>query len=318
VTAPLVTVGIPIYKRLETLPRALASVAAQDHPSIELIVSDNGANGQVLDDIIRASYPRPFRVRRNDATVPVCAHYNQIIAAATGTYLVLLDDDDAISPTFVSDLVAILEERPDVAVGIGRQDIVETDGRLVGRSSPDIPPFMSGEELIRSWTATRIENFSTMMARTADVRYCGGYPDFPHGAQSENALIVKLCLGRTVAYSPTATYCYYVSRTSYGLSSGWKSLAEDTRQFLRFLDDDPVLQAYASDNPDTWPSLKDWLATLAWASYYQRWNGPYRQNLSIVQWTRAACAMPFIPHYYREVASTLMRAVVRSVAVFFA
>jgi glycosyltransferase involved in cell wall biosynthesis len=245
VTSPLVTIGVPIYKRLETLPRALASVAAQDHPSIELIVSDNGANGQVLEDIVRASYPRPFRVRRNDVTVPICAHYNQIIAAATGTYLVLLDDDDAISPTFVSDLVTILDERPDVAVGIGRQDIIDSAGGLVGRSSPDIPTFMAGEELIRSWTATGIESFSTMLARTADVRHCGGFPDFPHGAQSENALIVKLCLGHTVAYAPTATYFYYVSGTSYGLSSGWKSLAEDTRQFLRFLDDDPVLQAYA-------------------------------------------------------------------------
>lgn len=41
----LVTIGIPIYRRLEYLPQVLKIVEEQDYPSIELLVSDNGMNG---------------------------------------------------------------------------------------------------------------------------------------------------------------------------------------------------------------------------------------------------------------------------------
>ena len=48
----LATIGIPVYKRLNTLSNALQSVAAQDYPHIELIVSDNGTNGTKVRDIV--------------------------------------------------------------------------------------------------------------------------------------------------------------------------------------------------------------------------------------------------------------------------
>src|SRR3712207_2251419 len=69
-----VSVVIPVYKRLEYLPKALECVARQNHPDIELIVSDNGNNGAVLRTVIEAHYPRPFRLRQNAATVPVVEH----------------------------------------------------------------------------------------------------------------------------------------------------------------------------------------------------------------------------------------------------
>ena len=66
----LVTIGIPIYKRLTTLPQALQSVASQDYPDIELIVSDNGENGNKVKEIVEQCYPRPFRFRQNPCYGP--------------------------------------------------------------------------------------------------------------------------------------------------------------------------------------------------------------------------------------------------------
>lgn len=42
----LVTIGVPIYERLQHLPRVLEIAASQDYSNIELLVSDNGENGR--------------------------------------------------------------------------------------------------------------------------------------------------------------------------------------------------------------------------------------------------------------------------------
>ena len=61
---PLVTIAVPVYKRMHFLPNALRSVAAQDYPNIELLVSDNGENGPELQDLVSEHYPRPFSLQR--------------------------------------------------------------------------------------------------------------------------------------------------------------------------------------------------------------------------------------------------------------
>ena len=47
-----VTVAIPVYKRLTYVAQAIQSVAAQDYPAIELIVSDNGCNGDAVINLV--------------------------------------------------------------------------------------------------------------------------------------------------------------------------------------------------------------------------------------------------------------------------
>ena len=98
----LVTIGVPIYKRLDYLPNVLSKVAAQDHPNIDLLVSDNGMNGTKVSDIVKQHYSQPFRFRQNPETVGPSHHFNQIIHNALGEYVVLLADDDEIVQAVVS------------------------------------------------------------------------------------------------------------------------------------------------------------------------------------------------------------------------
>ena len=93
----LVTIGIPVYRRLDFLPHVLNVVNSQDYPDIELIVSDNGMNGSTVHDIVKKYYFRPSRFRQNSSTVGMSIHFNQIINEASGEYFILLADDDEIS-----------------------------------------------------------------------------------------------------------------------------------------------------------------------------------------------------------------------------
>jgi hypothetical protein len=63
---PLVTIAVPLHKRMRFLPYALRSIAAQDYPEIELLVSDNGLNGPELPALVEEHYPKPYTFRRNE------------------------------------------------------------------------------------------------------------------------------------------------------------------------------------------------------------------------------------------------------------
>jgi glycosyltransferase involved in cell wall biosynthesis len=304
----LVTVGIPVYKRLNYLPQALRSVHIQDYPNIELIVSDNGMNGAKITDIVDAYYSRPYRFRQNAESVPVIPHFNQIINEATGEYFVLLSDDDEISPSYISELVNILEDNPQISIAFSRQEVIDQYGHIHSSSNENLPPVMSGEDFVRAWCCykLRFKCLLTFMSRTNEIKMCGGYPDFPKGFHSDNALPLKLCLNRYVAFSQRCTFRFRAHEASLEMSADYQEVAKASRQFLNFLDSDPNIVEFASRQSARWNQLKKYLIKLIWRTYFARWKGRYRKTLTPVQGIRAAFVLPFIPAYYRAVMSTLL------------
>jgi hypothetical protein len=302
----LVTVAIPIYKRLHYLAEALRAVQAQDYPCIELIVSDNGLNGEKVREIVDQCYFRPCTLRSNPVSVRVSIHHQQLVEAASGEYFVFLPDDDAMSPNYVSELVSVMERNPKAALAMAAEQlIVDPAGHVVRGPSVTVPDVMTGEDLIRRWTVNGVESYTPIMARTADIKRCGGYPDFPWGTCSDSVLLVKLCLGREVAFSKRCSYRLRIDDASHGWSLPCGELAKDLRAFFQFLDSDADLQAYAAGHRDEWTELRRCMVEVMWQTYHLRWRTMYRERMRLLPWIGAGLALPFIPGYYRQVAMTL-------------
>ncbi|MFO1283961.1 MAG: glycosyltransferase [Burkholderiales bacterium] len=106
-----------------TLPRALASVARQDHPSIELVlVAACGPSHRPVDP---AAWPfRLVNVVR-DGRLPRPVAANAGIEAASGEYLTMLDHDDEFLPGHLSALVAELEAHPEAGAAYTRFEVYE-------------------------------------------------------------------------------------------------------------------------------------------------------------------------------------------------
>lgn len=308
---PLVTIALPVYKRLTYVPQALESVRAQDYPHIELLVSDNGCNGGAVPALAERHYGMPYRFRQSPSPLPIVAHFNALVASAAGEYFVLLSDDDELSPDFVSRLVPLLERRPRAAAAFGRVETMDEDGRPIGPAAPPLPPdLMADHELVRAWAAGayRFVSFTTGLARTAEIRAAGGYPDFPTGNGVDDALLIKLVLGRAAAFDRQAVFRHRIYDTSFGKSASCMTLAEDSRRFLRLLDDDPRIRAYAQAHPAEWATMRPALRRMIWGTYLGRWRGMYRGRMARGEWLRAGFALPPIPAYYAEVLATLASA----------
>jgi len=305
----VVTIGVPVYKRLGFLANVLRSIGEQDYPAIEVIVSDNGLNGEELPELVHGHYPKPFRFRRNRSISSMPTHFNQIIDEASGKYFMILCDDDEISPNFIGEMTGLLNRYPQASVALSRQEIMDESGKTIRVSNDRLPGLVSGPEFVEGLWRTSQYGFAglaSFFSRTADLKACGGYPEFWKGHSHDDALVVKLCVDSYVAMSAAAAFRFRVYEASHGLSITIEDVARATRELLDFVNSDPKLQQFASVHPAEWRQVKDIVDRMNWGCYYERWNGLYRQRLSFAAWLKAAFALPFIPGYYGAVSRSLM------------
>lgn len=300
----VVTIAIPIYKRLSTLPAALESVLAQDYPHIDLLVSDNGENGPEVREIVEAHYPRPFRFRRNDRTVPsMSLHFNQLVENAEGDYFVLLCDDDLISPNFASTLAGILDAEPDVGIALPRVDTIDFEGRHgeEGQDRRFPPERFTGVEFARMWSqgGYAFLNFATNMARTREILDVGGYAQIPGGNGDDDMLALKLALGRRVAYARDVVFFNRWYEESAGLAISPWELAADVKAWLECLKADPILERYAASHPEEWDEVRRLMEQKGWKTFRHRYKRMYRRRMNRLAWIRAGFALPYLPEYYR-------------------
>jgi len=131
----LVSAIIPLYNSERFLAQTLDSALAQTWRDLEIVIVDDGstdASAAIADHYARA-YPGRIRVihQRNEG---LCHARNTAMAAARGDSFALLDADDVWLPHHVSDCVAELQRRPEVALVHADVERIDVDGNSLGRS----------------------------------------------------------------------------------------------------------------------------------------------------------------------------------------
>ncbi len=113
-TTPEVSVVIPCFNQGEFLDDALVSVFEQTFSSWEVIVVDDGSDDPAtVATVDGLELPRLRVVRQDNRGLPGAR--NAGMAVARGKYLVPLDADDELTPTFLEELVPALESAPQAA-----------------------------------------------------------------------------------------------------------------------------------------------------------------------------------------------------------
>ncbi len=117
---PLVSVVIPYYNRADTIDETINSLVNQTYKDFEVIVVDDGSpdaqSVEKLKTIEEAmSEILNFTVTHQE-NAGVAGARNTGIRHAHGKYIVCLDSDDVLTPTYIEKCVLVLETDPDCAL----------------------------------------------------------------------------------------------------------------------------------------------------------------------------------------------------------
>jgi GT2 family glycosyltransferase len=105
-TAPLVSVGMPLYRSLRYLDVITRNIEAIDYANVEIILSDRHGYDDTLEKI-STRFPGDNRLRFISATDKIgwVENYNVLLREALGEYFVFMSHDDFYPSGFIPKLV---------------------------------------------------------------------------------------------------------------------------------------------------------------------------------------------------------------------
>ncbi|MBS1868259.1 MAG: glycosyltransferase family 2 protein [Actinobacteria bacterium] len=237
-SAPLVSVCVPVRNAERFLGEALASALAQPL-ALELLVCDDGSGDgtAAVAASLAARDPR-VRVLRHRRPRGVVAARNALLAAARGPYVAWLDADDAYLPGALAAQVDVLERGPGVAVVHAAAEIVEESGRRLppwrrpfDGDAVEESPAAFGELLLANEFVT-----STVVARRSALLAAGGFVSVGPSSSDWDCWL-RLALQGAVAYraAPVARYRQHAASISAATRATGARLRCDARVIRRAL-----------------------------------------------------------------------------------
>lgn len=242
---PDITVVVIVYNDSARLPRAVASVLAQTHRSVEILVVDDAStdgSGQVADELA-AAHPERIRAIHLPENSGGCSRPRNVgMADARGEYLMLLDSDDELDQHACKSLFeAVSYAGADFAVGLTLRVHVK-DRNRVTKWYPKLfnryavyDGLQAKPDMINDSLSTN-KCYRKSFLLTNDLRFPGGlhYEDLAFTAQT------YLACERFVVI-PNAVYRWYVDDDAESASitnsrSSFRNLL-DRLDALRLVDD---------------------------------------------------------------------------------
>lgn len=129
----LVSIVIPAYNSADFIRETLDSCLAQTYKHIELIVIDDGSSDETVE--IMQSYGDKVHLIQQRNSGPAIAR-NTGIANAAGEYIQFCDSDDVLDPQKIERSMAIMLDKPDVALVYSQMQAVDEEGQILSSMSP--------------------------------------------------------------------------------------------------------------------------------------------------------------------------------------
>jgi glycosyltransferase involved in cell wall biosynthesis len=112
---PLVSIVIPLYNQGEFLSDSVGSVLSQTYKNIEVIIVEDGSTDGTTPDIADKFQSNIVRVihKKNEG---LAMARNTGIEDSKGEFVIPLDADDKLDPTFVEKTISSIQENNNIAV----------------------------------------------------------------------------------------------------------------------------------------------------------------------------------------------------------
>ena len=167
----LITVVMGVYNQhnRRQLDEAVASILAQTMTAWELIICDDGSEGEAAGYLEEyRALDRRIRVLRHEENRGLAATLNACIGLARGKYVARMDADDRSKPDRFEKQYRFLEENPQYAFVGCNADLIDDNGTWGARRMPEKPErrdFLPFSPFIHPSVMVRLEAY----------RMSGGY-----------------------------------------------------------------------------------------------------------------------------------------------
>jgi glycosyltransferase involved in cell wall biosynthesis len=158
VTSPEVSIVLPTFNRLQYLRPAIDSVFAQTFTDWELIVADDGSEGETAAYLEGLANPPRVKVLRLPRTGNPGAVRNAALRAARGEYIAFLDSDDVWLPQKLSSQIASLRSHPERGWSHTAFAVIDDSGELLTGARARWWPATEG------WILDRLIKMETVIA----------------------------------------------------------------------------------------------------------------------------------------------------------
>lgn len=114
-----VSIIMPCYNQGKYVREAIESVLHQTYKNIEIVCVNDASldnSNDIIQNILSELNPDNFIYINHKENKGIITTRNEAIEIATGEYILPLDADDTIEPTYVEKAVNILDENPDVGI----------------------------------------------------------------------------------------------------------------------------------------------------------------------------------------------------------
>ena len=162
-----VSVIIPCYNHGQFIEEAINSVVNQTYENIEIICIDDGSSDnsiEIIQNILKSTPNIKLIKQENQGVVKA---RNTAISASNGDYILPLDADDKIAPTYIEKAVDILDKFPEIGIVYCN---AEYFGNKTGKWK--LPDFDKNEIIFAN------QIFSCALFRKLDFDNAGKYKEY--------------------------------------------------------------------------------------------------------------------------------------------
>jgi len=198
-TSPLVSIVVPAYNAERFLGDALASVCAQSHSTIEVIVCDD-ASTDATSDIARGTGDDRIRYLRNERTLGGYGAMNRGVGESRGEYVAIFHADAVYGPRIVERELGFLGEHTEAGAVFCLDRFIDESGREYSRLQ--LPPSLARVELFdTALLAESLLRHKNTFLRTPSVMFrraafdaVGGFDQERFGIAADLDMWVRLSI----------------------------------------------------------------------------------------------------------------------------
>ena len=174
-TNPLVSIGIPTYKRANSyLKHALRSAINQTYKNIEIIVSDNCSPDNTESVVKEFNDPR-IRYYRQKENIGSLNNCNFCLEQSRGKYFLMLYDDDVIDDDFISTCMDAVTYHSEPGIILTGAREIDSEGNILSAAHNTVSGY-STADFILGWFNRKVPLFlCSSLFNTTRLKQLGGF-----------------------------------------------------------------------------------------------------------------------------------------------